>query len=56
MKDLKVYLPNAKFLVGVLISLAVLSVVIKLGSSNRYVQIFRGWIGLAPSAGFNTVT
>lgn len=44
--NVKMYLPNAKFFVGVLIVLAVTVFALKAFGSNTYVQKARAYLGL----------
>jgi len=46
--QLTAYLPNVKFLVGVVIVLVVLTLALKTFSNNQYVQKARGYLGLIP--------
>lgn len=45
--NVKMYLPNAKFFIGVLIVLAVTVFALKAFSGNAYVQKARGYLGLS---------
>jgi hypothetical protein len=45
--NVKMYLPNAKFVVGVIVVLVVLTFALKMGASNPYVMKAKGWLGLA---------
>lgn len=46
MMNVKMYLPNAKFFVGVLIVLAVTVFALKAFSGNAYVQRAKAYLGL----------
>lgn len=47
--QIKAYLPSAKFIIGVVIVLVLVSLVLRTFSDNKYVQQARGYIGLYPS-------
>lgn len=44
--NLKVYVPDKKFFVGVLIVLGVTTFALKTFGSNQYVTKAKGWLGL----------
>ncbi len=46
--NIKMLLPSPKFAVGVVIVLVLVTLALRLGSDNAYVQKARGWIGLYP--------
>jgi hypothetical protein len=45
--NVKMYLPNAKFAVGVIIVLVVLTLILRFGAGNQYVQRARHYVGLS---------
>jgi hypothetical protein len=48
--QIKAYLPNARFFVGVIIVLVVLTLTLALMGNNPYVQKARGYLGLIPGS------
>ncbi len=47
--EIKAYLPNVKFIVGVVIVLVLVTLALKTFSNNAYVQKARGYLGLVPA-------